>query len=202
MLCWLFKVLFEKTYNSFYKVWCIICMTRWFVTRKGFMRITYKSSCNSFLVFRSKPPYDNLASIAHVVGSETSIISSINNIWRDTKLCSNKTIIVPIGCSCSGNIYQHNIPYTVKKGDTYYHLVNGTYQSKPHNMSGFEGSELLCFCENIAIDVELTFNQGDRSNWGWFPPLFFMSRHITFWTASFAEGWDSLSSWSAVVEAG
>ncbi|GAU25101.1 hypothetical protein TSUD_257950 [Trifolium subterraneum] len=47
----------------------------------------------------------------------------MNNISRDTKLPSNKTIIVPMLCSCSGNIYQHNTPYTVKKGDTYNHLL-------------------------------------------------------------------------------
>ncbi|AES79948.1 LysM type receptor kinase [Medicago truncatula] len=63
------------------------------------MRNTYKSSCNSFLVFRSKPPYGNLTSIAYLLGSETSkIASKIKNISRDIKLRSNKRIIVPI-CS-------------------------------------------------------------------------------------------------------
>ncbi|CAK8542471.1 unnamed protein product [Lathyrus sativus] len=88
-----------------------------------------RSSCNSFLVFRSKPPYDNPISIAYLLGSEASTIASINNISKDTKLPSNKTIIVPILCSCSGNIYQHNTPYTVKENDTYFQLVYATYQS-------------------------------------------------------------------------
>jgi len=40
----------------------------------------------------------------------------------------NKSIIVPVFYSCSGNIYQHNTPYTASKNDTYYELVKETFQ--------------------------------------------------------------------------
>ena len=41
---------------------------------------------------------------------------------------SNKSIIVPVFCSCSGNIYQHNTLYIAIKNDTYYELVKETFQ--------------------------------------------------------------------------
>ncbi|CAK8542470.1 unnamed protein product [Lathyrus sativus] len=112
------------------------------------------SSCNSFLVFRSKPPYDNPITIAYLLGSEASTIASINNISTDTKLPSNKTIIVPTLCSCSGNIYQHNTPYTVKKGDTYFQLVTETYQSLT-TCQALMGQNYYASV-NITIGAELT----------------------------------------------
>ncbi|KAK7340332.1 hypothetical protein VNO77_21034 [Canavalia gladiata] len=95
---------------------------------KGYLCNGLQKSCTSFLVFRSNPPYDNPVSIAYLLGSEASIIASTNNISRDDKIPSNKSIIVPVFCSCSGNIYQHNTPYTAIKNDTYYELVKETFQ--------------------------------------------------------------------------
>ncbi|WJX77208.1 hypothetical protein P8452_60536 [Trifolium repens] len=121
---------------------------------KGYLCNSPQNSCNSFLVFRSKPPYDNPISIAYLFGSEASNIASINNISRDTKVPSNKTIIVPILCSCSGNIYQHDTPYTVKKDDTYFHLVNETYQSLT-TCQALIGQNYYA-SEDIPIGAELT----------------------------------------------
>ncbi|CAJ1821796.1 unnamed protein product [Sphenostylis stenocarpa] len=95
---------------------------------KGYLCNGLQNSCTSFLVFRSKSPYDNPVNIAYLLGSEASTISSINNISRDDKIPSNKSVIVPVFCSCSGNIYQHNTPYTATKNDTYFKLVKETYQ--------------------------------------------------------------------------
>ncbi|WVZ05971.1 hypothetical protein V8G54_019317 [Vigna mungo] len=95
---------------------------------KGYLCNGLKKSCTSFLVFRSKSPYDNPVSIAYLFGSEASTIASINNISKDDKIPSNKSIIVPVFCSCSGNIYQHITPYTATKNDTYFKLVTEIYQ--------------------------------------------------------------------------
>ncbi|XP_061360170.1 wall-associated receptor kinase-like 2 [Gastrolobium bilobum] len=95
---------------------------------KGYLCNGPQDSCTSFLVFMSKPPYDNTVSIAYLLGSEASTIASINNISRNDKIPSNKSVIVPVSCSCPGNIYQHNTPYTVSKNDTYFELVKETYQ--------------------------------------------------------------------------
>lgn len=121
---------------------------------KGYLCNSPQNSCNSFLTFRSKPSYDNPTSIAYLLGSEASTIASINNISRNEKLPTNKTIIVPILCSCSGNIYQHNTPYTVQKGDTYFHLVNETYQSLT-TCQALKGQNYYA-SENIAIGAEVT----------------------------------------------
>ncbi|MED6158495.1 hypothetical protein PIB30_033314 [Stylosanthes scabra] len=81
------------------------------------------------MVFRSKHPYDNPVSIAYLLSSEASIIASINKLPNNaTSFPSNTPIIVPVFCSCHGNIYSHYAPYTVKNNDTYYELVKTTYQ--------------------------------------------------------------------------
>ena len=97
-------------------------------TPKGYLCNGHQKSCISFLVFISKSHYDNPVSIAYLLGSEASTIASINKISDNEKIPTNKPIIVPVSCSCSGNIYSHDAPYTVKKNDTYYELVKTTYQ--------------------------------------------------------------------------
>ncbi|KAJ7973599.1 LysM receptor kinase [Quillaja saponaria] len=97
---------------------------------KGYLCNGPKKSCRSFLTFMSQAPYNTSVSIAYLLGSEASSISSINNISNSRdNIPTNKSIIVPISCSCSGNIYQHYTPYTVKKTDTYYLIVKDIYQS-------------------------------------------------------------------------
>ncbi|XP_020234767.1 wall-associated receptor kinase-like 2 [Cajanus cajan] len=95
---------------------------------KGYLCNGHQKSCTSFLIFRSNSPYDNAESIAYLLGSEASNIASINNISSNEKIASNKSIIVPVFCSCSGNIYQHKTHYTVKKNDIYWALVKETFQ--------------------------------------------------------------------------
>ncbi|KAB1206395.1 Protein LYK5 [Morella rubra] len=81
--------------------------------------------CESFVTFKSQPPYDTAISIAHLLGSEASSIASFNNIYDTDKIPSNKLIIVPVSCSCAGNLYRHFVPYTIKPGDKY---SNSIYQ--------------------------------------------------------------------------
>ncbi|XP_027351379.1 wall-associated receptor kinase-like 1 [Abrus precatorius] len=121
---------------------------------KGYLCNGLQKSCTSFLVFRSKPPYDNPVSIAYLLGSEASTIASINNISRDNKIPSNKSIIVPVFCSCSGNIYQHNTPYTAIKNDTYYELVKETFQGLT-TCQAMTGQNYYAPI-NISIGAELT----------------------------------------------
>jgi hypothetical protein len=95
---------------------------------KGYLCNSPQKSCNSFLSFRSKFPYYSPVSIAYLLGNEASTIASINNISINETIPSNRTIIVPISCSCSGNIYQHNTTYTFQKADTFFRVLNETYQ--------------------------------------------------------------------------
>lgn len=99
---------------------------------KGYLCNGPQKSCRSFVTFRSKPPYDTPLSIAYLLGVEASNIVSINkNISNvDHVIPSNKLIIVPVSCSCSGNIYQHVTTYTVNNNDSqnYFQIANETYQ--------------------------------------------------------------------------
>ncbi|XP_015572172.2 wall-associated receptor kinase-like 1 [Ricinus communis] len=85
--------------------------------------------CQSYITFLSLPPYDTPISIAYVLGSEASDIALINNISIKDKIPSQKLIVVPISCSCTGSIYQHNTPYTIKNlTESYFTIANNTYQ--------------------------------------------------------------------------
>ncbi|XP_057435731.1 wall-associated receptor kinase-like 2 [Lotus japonicus] len=121
---------------------------------KGYLCNGLKKSCTSFLVFTSKPPYDNPLSIAYLLGSEASTIASINNISMNGKIPTNKSVIVPVFCSCSGNIYQHSTPYTVVKNDTYYMLVKTTYQGLT-TCQAMMGQNYYA-AVSIAVGAELT----------------------------------------------
>ncbi|XP_061360154.1 wall-associated receptor kinase-like 2 [Gastrolobium bilobum] len=121
---------------------------------KGYLCNGLQKSCTSFLVFRSKPPYDNPVNIAYLLGSEASTIGSINKISINDKIPSNKSIIVPVSCSCPGNIYQHNTPYTVNKDDYYFKLVNETYQGLT-TCQGLMGQNYYPSL-NITIGSQLT----------------------------------------------
>ena len=86
-------------------------------------------SCMSFVSFRSQTPYDTAITIGSLLGSEASEIASLNRIPSLTdKIPTSKLVMVPITCTCSGNIFQHFTPFTVKKSDTYFRTANETYQ--------------------------------------------------------------------------
>ncbi|XP_058737422.1 wall-associated receptor kinase-like 2 [Vicia villosa] len=121
---------------------------------KGYLCNGLKKSCTSFLVFKSKPPYDKPAKIANLLGSEASTIASINKITINEKIPSNKSIFVPVFCSCAGNIYQHSTSYSVKQNDTYYELVKETYQGLT-TCQALMGQNYYAPV-NIAVGAELT----------------------------------------------
>ncbi|KAL2330214.1 hypothetical protein Fmac_017795 [Flemingia macrophylla] len=121
---------------------------------KGYLCNGLQKSCTSFLLFRSKPSYDSPVRIAYLLGSEASSIASINNISTNDKIAYNKSIIVPVSCSCSGNIYQHNTPYTVRENDTYYLLVKEIFQGLT-TCQAIMGQNYYAAVK-IAIGAELT----------------------------------------------
>ncbi|PKI55507.1 wall-associated receptor kinase-like 9 [Punica granatum] len=88
-----------------------------------------QSQCQSFMSFRSIPPYDTPSSIANLLDSDPSSIASSNNFTSiGETIPSNHLVIVPVSCSCSGSIYQHSATYTVTRGDYYFRIANSTYQ--------------------------------------------------------------------------
>ncbi|OAY33909.1 lysM domain receptor-like kinase 4 [Manihot esculenta] len=88
-----------------------------------------KQSCKTFLIYKSQPPYNKVSSISNLTSSNLVELSRINNISSSTVLPSDKEVLVPVICSCSGQYYQANASYTVSSAyDTYFTIANDTYE--------------------------------------------------------------------------
>ncbi|XP_058073289.1 protein LYK5 [Magnolia sinica] len=96
----------------------------------GYVCNNSSPSCNSYLIFRSQPPYyDSAVLIAYLFGADSKTIAETNKISDVEKIPKDTPVIVPVNCSCSGNFYQHNATYTLKThGETYFLVANDTYQ--------------------------------------------------------------------------
>ncbi|KAG4121917.1 hypothetical protein ERO13_D11G235800v2 [Gossypium hirsutum] len=102
---------------------------------RGFSCNGEQRSCQSYITFRSEPPFYNTAvSIAYLLDAQATQISSLNNLSADVSSITPKSmVVVPVNCSCSGTVndsyYQHNASYTMKFDyETYFSISNDTYQ--------------------------------------------------------------------------
>ncbi|KAJ8645721.1 hypothetical protein MRB53_007469 [Persea americana] len=86
------------------------------------------TSCQSYLIFRSQPPYNSVSSISGLLASDPSQLSQINSVPDNATFQTDKEVIVPINCSCSGQFSQANTSYTIREGDIYFTVANNTYQ--------------------------------------------------------------------------
>ncbi|KAI3895695.1 hypothetical protein MKW98_025486 [Papaver atlanticum] len=86
-------------------------------------------SCQAYLIFRSTPPYNTVSSISRLLATEPLQLSRINSVPKTATFVTNKEVIVPINCSCSGEYYQVNSSYVIQERDTYLPLANITYQA-------------------------------------------------------------------------
>ncbi|KAI3946098.1 hypothetical protein MKX01_024854 [Papaver californicum] len=71
-------------------------------------------SCQAYLIFRSTPPYNTVSSISWLMASEPLQLSQINLVSETATFQTNKEVIVPINCSCSGEYYQVNSFYVIQ----------------------------------------------------------------------------------------
>lgn len=95
----------------------------------GFVCNGVHSSCQSYLTFRSNPPYNSAPAIGLLLGAEPSLISEINDYTNFQTIPTNTQIIIPVNCSCSGKYYQHNSTYKLQDAaETYFSVSNNTYQ--------------------------------------------------------------------------
>ena len=122
---------------------------------KGYLCNRPLQSCKSYVTFRSQPPYDTAKNISDLLGSEASLIASINNVTNIfDSIPADGLTIVPITCSCSGSIYQYYAHYTVKKSDTYFRIANDTYQGLT-TCQALIGQNYYN-SEDIPVGIELT----------------------------------------------
>lgn len=88
-----------------------------------------KTSCQSYLMFRSIPPYNSPLSIGLLLGADFSFIVEINNVTISQEIPTDTKTIIPVDCSCLGaEYYQHNSSYKVRPSDSYFSMANDTYQ--------------------------------------------------------------------------
>nr|ASM47300.1 lysm-containing receptor kinase 20 [Trema orientale] len=97
-------------------------------TSEGYLCGGKMKSCKSFVTFRSRTPYDDVRSIANLLGSEASEIASLNNVSPHDKIPTDTLLIVPMYCACPGSFFQHFSTYVIESGDTYHSVANVTYQ--------------------------------------------------------------------------
>uniref|UniRef100_A0A803L837 LysM domain-containing protein n=1 Tax=Chenopodium quinoa TaxID=63459 RepID=A0A803L837_CHEQI len=86
-------------------------------------------SCQTFLIYRTQPPYNTVSSIASLFSINATQISAFNkNVAENMALATNTKVIIPVTCSCVGRFYQTNTTHVVQAGDTYYLLANNTFE--------------------------------------------------------------------------
>ncbi|XP_057498502.1 lysM domain receptor-like kinase 4 [Actinidia eriantha] len=85
-------------------------------------------TCQSYLTFRTQFPYNSVSSISELLGTDPSQLSQLNSVDDNATFETDKTVLVPVKCSCSGEYYQANISYVVQRGNTYFVIANNTFQ--------------------------------------------------------------------------
>ncbi|KAL6220513.1 hypothetical protein ACLB2K_008269 [Fragaria x ananassa] len=88
----------------------------------------FNRSCHTYLTFRSQPPYNTVTSIASMLASDPSQLAEINSVSESATFATDKLVLVPVTCSCSGQYYQLNTSHVVVHGDTFLVIGNNTYQ--------------------------------------------------------------------------
>ncbi|PSS30798.1 LysM domain receptor-like kinase [Actinidia chinensis var. chinensis] len=86
-------------------------------------------TCQAYLTFRSQSPYNTISSISQLLGSDPSQLSRLNSVSNTATFDTDKLVLVPVNCSCSGQYHQANTSYVVQPGDTYLIIANNTFQS-------------------------------------------------------------------------
>ncbi|PHU22024.1 hypothetical protein BC332_07131 [Capsicum chinense] len=87
------------------------------------------STCQAFLIFRARYPYNSVPGIAALLSSNISEVARTNNVTRLTVFAADKEVVIPVDCSCSGLYYQATTMYYIPALiETYFMIANNTYQ--------------------------------------------------------------------------
>ncbi|KAH6832156.1 hypothetical protein C2S53_007434 [Perilla frutescens var. hirtella] len=86
-----------------------------------------RRSCQAYLTFRSQPPYNSIAAISTLLSVNPSQLAQLNSVSDNAILETDRVVLVPVTCSCSGQLYQANTSYVVKQDDTYLVIANNTF---------------------------------------------------------------------------
>lgn len=105
-----------------------------------------RRSCQAYLTFRARAPYNSVATISTLLAANPSQLGQLNSVSdQNAVLDADRVVLVPVTCSCSGQQYQANASYTVRQDDTFFGIANNTFQG-------------LSTCQ--ALQVQNTFSSG------------------------------------------
>ncbi|KAJ8567195.1 hypothetical protein K7X08_019403 [Anisodus acutangulus] len=85
-------------------------------------------SCQSYLTFRSEPPFTTVSSISSLLDADPLELSQLNSVSQNATFNTNQMVLVPVNCSCSGQFYQSNTSYVIRKDDTFLNIAMDTLQ--------------------------------------------------------------------------
>ncbi|XP_060192628.1 lysM domain receptor-like kinase 4 [Lycium barbarum] len=85
-------------------------------------------TCQSYLTFRSQSPFNSVSSISSLLGANPLELSQLNSVSQNSTFDANQMVLVPVTCSCSGQFYQSNTSYVIRKDDTYLNIAINTLQ--------------------------------------------------------------------------
>ncbi|KAH7543420.1 hypothetical protein FEM48_Zijuj02G0182000 [Ziziphus jujuba var. spinosa] len=75
-------------------------------------------------------PYNTADTIGTLLGSDASEIAFLNYISSTSdKIPTDQLILVPVSCTCSGNIFQYLTPYVFAAGENYVRIAHEIFQS-------------------------------------------------------------------------
>ncbi|RZC45508.1 hypothetical protein C5167_038464 [Papaver somniferum] len=105
------------------------------------LNIIFLVICSSSQIYAQQPYDGNAAGDCTKIDNSTSVLGYTCNgqnpscqayfysVSETATFRTNKEVIVPINCSCSGEYYQVNSSYNIQELDTYFSVANSTYQA-------------------------------------------------------------------------
>ncbi|KAK7383071.1 hypothetical protein VNO78_28737 [Psophocarpus tetragonolobus] len=86
-------------------------------------------SCKAFLIFKSKPPFNSIPTIANLTSSNPEELARINDVTLLKVFQTGKEVIVPVNCSClTRDYYQAETKCILGPSPTYFRVANNTFQ--------------------------------------------------------------------------
>ncbi|KAG4931685.1 hypothetical protein JHK84_048680 [Glycine max] len=86
-------------------------------------------SCLAFLIFKSKPPFNSIATISNLTSSNPEELARINDVTVLKVFPTGKEVLVPLNCSClTRDYYQAETNYVLGQSPTYLTVANDTLQ--------------------------------------------------------------------------
>ncbi|XP_073296193.1 serine/threonine receptor-like kinase NFP [Primulina huaijiensis] len=114
-------------------------------------------SCETYVTYRVRAPYSDLASISDLFGVSSMDIATASRLPSEHPiLIPNQLLLIPIKCTCNGTYYFSNVTYRITKGDNFYSVSIKPFQNltKYHFV---EDMNPMLDPYNLTIGVEAVF---------------------------------------------